>query len=225
MADTSTERARRSRAHARDDHSLCRAQRCGVARAHVSGDHSRCDASWCDDAISPADWERAAEGAASRGAGPAAPLDPVDDDAYRVRSSALEALDDHEFGPAGRELWEAVNPDGDMAPLQTALLREACRTADRLRALDRALRGDGPWLDLSTMDGRTFVVVVTEALKESRQQAMALKALVAELRQSTGSGRNGHRPPAPDGPGKGEGASIVDLSAAITARLAAQAEG
>lgn len=215
MADTSTERARRSRAHGRDDHSLCRAQRCGVARAHDAGEHSRCSPDWCEQAATAAEIE---DQAAPAGEGPASPLDP--EDAYRVRSSLIDS-DDREFGPAGRDLWDAVNPDGALGPLQTELLREACRTVDRLRALDRQLRGDGPWLDLSTLDGRTFVVVVTDVLKEARAQGMALKQLVAELRQSIAGGRTGSRPPAPDGQGKGEGASIVDLTAAIRAKLAA----
>jgi hypothetical protein len=218
MADTSTERARRSRAHARDEHSLCRPQRCGVARAHDADEHSRCSPDWCEQAAAAAEAE---DQAAPVGAESAPPPDPGD--GFRVRSSLMEAAEG-DFGPAGRALWEAVNPDGALGPLQAELLREACRTTDRLRALDRQLRGDGPWLDLSTMDGTTFVVVVSDVLKEARAQGQALKQLVAELRQSIASGRNGSRPPAPDEPGKGEGASIVDLSAAIRAKLAAAAQ-
>src|SRR3954453_12138227 len=84
MADTSTERARRSRAHARDDHSLCRAQRCGVARAHEKGEHSRCSPSWCEAAAKASLTE---DQAAPVGAGPAPP--PAPGTGYRVRSGSL----------------------------------------------------------------------------------------------------------------------------------------
>lgn len=222
MADTSTERARRARAHARDDHSLCRPQRCGIARAHVAEVHDRCDVGWCETAHELAAREQAADRVAPPVAGLVAPPDPGD--AYVVRSSALDAGDDQEFGPAGRTLWDAVNPDDDLPPMPTVLLREACRIADRCEALERQLRGNGPWLDILTDDGRTYVLVVSDVLKESRQQAMALKALVAELRQTIGGGRasGGRLPSPPDGPGKGEGGgSIVDITAAIKAKLAA----
>lgn len=220
MADTSTQRARRSRAHARDDHSLCRAQRCGVARAHEKDEHSRCSPSWCEASAKASLTE---DQAAPVGAGPLAPP-PDPGDGYRVRSSLIEDPGGAEFGPAGQELWDAVNPDGELRALPAALLREACRITDRLRALDRRLRGEGEWLELSTVDGVVFHVDVTDVLKEARSQAMALKGLVAELRQSAAGGRAGNQTPASDGP-EGEGASIVDLSAAIRARLASQTEG
>jgi hypothetical protein len=38
MADSSTTRARRSRQHAAGDHSLCRAERCGVAAIHADSE-------------------------------------------------------------------------------------------------------------------------------------------------------------------------------------------
>ncbi|SEB43470.1 hypothetical protein SAMN04489727_1716 [Amycolatopsis tolypomycina] len=210
MADTSTERARRSRAHARGDHSLCRAQRCGVARAHEKGEHSRCSGSWCEAAAK-----------ASLAAGSAPP--PSAGDGYRVRSSLIDG--DGEFGPEGQELWDAVNPNGDLKPLQAALLREACRITDRLGALDRHLKGDGPWLELSTEDGVVWHVDVTDVLKEARSQAGAFRGLVTELRQSSSTSR-AFAPPAPDAPEGEGGASVVDLGAAIRARFAAaQTEG
>ncbi len=215
MADSSTDRSRRARAHAKNDHSLCRPQRCPVVQAHLRDEHSQCSAEHCEAA-------RRALDSAAPACGTPAPPPPDDEPGFEVRSSALRDGDEHEFGPAGRVLWEAVNPNGELGALQVALLREACRTADRLRALDAQLNGDGPWLELLTENGRTFVVVVNEPLREARQQAMALKALVAELRQANAGGRNNSRP-APGGPDKGEGASIVDLSAAIKAKLAAAA--
>lgn len=214
LADTSTQRARRARAHARDDHSLCRAQRCGVARAHEKGEHSRCSAGWCEVSAQASLTE---DQAVPAGAGSAPP--PPAGDGYRVRSSLIEDAGDGEFGPAGQELWDAVNPAGEMKPLPTVLLREICRIADRLQALDRRLRGDGEWLELSTEDGVIFHVDVTEVLKESRAQAMALKNLVAELRQSGSGARAGAQAPATSGPDEGEGSNVVDFFAAVAAKL------
>lgn len=218
MADTSTERARRSRAHARDDHSLCRAQRCGVARAHERDEHSRCAPSWCE-ATAQASLDE--DQAVPAGAGSSAPPPAA---GYRVRSSLIGDAGEREFGPEGQELWDAVNPNRDLKPLQAALLREACRITDRLGALDRQLHGDGPWLELSTEDGVIFHVEVTDVLREARSQAGAFRSLVTELRQSSSTSR-AYAPGAPGPEGEG-GASVVDLSAAIRARLdAAQTEG
>ncbi|RSD26359.1 hypothetical protein [Amycolatopsis eburnea] len=216
MADTSTERARRSRAHARDDHALCRAQRCGVARAHEKGEHSRCSPSWCEAAAQASLTE---DQAVPAGAGSPAPP-PPSEDGYRVRSSLVEDAGDGEFGSAGLELWQAANPHGDLKPLQVVLLREACRIADRLAALDRRLHGDGPWLELSTEDGVVFHVDVTDVLKEARAQANTFRGLAAELRQSGTGGRAGVPAPATSGEGEGEGeGNVVDFFAAVAAKL------
>jgi hypothetical protein len=214
MADTSTERARRARAHARDDHSLCRAQRCGVARAHEKGEHSRCAPSWCDAAAKASLTE---DQAAPVGAESAPP--PAAGEGYRVRSSLIDDNGDGELGPAGRELWEAANPNGELKPLQVVLLREACRIADRLAALDRHLHGGGPWLELSTEDGVVFHVDVTEVLKEARSQANTFRGLAAELRQSGSGARAGGQAPAAAGADEGEGANVVDFFAAVAAKL------
>lgn len=222
LVDTSTERARRSRAHAREDHSLCRAQRCGVARAHEKGEHSRCSPGWCEASAKASLNE---DQAVPAGAGSPAPPPPAGD-GYRVRSGSL-VEGDSEFGPEGQALWDAVNPNGDLKPLQAALLREACRITDRLGALDRQLHGDGPWLELSTEDGVVFHVDVTDVLKEARSQAGAFRGLVTELRQSSSTSR-AYAPPAPGGaevPAGEGGGSVVDISAAIRARFAAQTEG
>lgn len=213
MADTSTERARRSRAHARDDHSLCRAQRCGVARTHGKGEHSQCSPSWCEASAKAS----LVEDQAAPIAGSAPPPSPGD--GYRVRSSLVEDEGDGEFGPAGQELWDAVTAGGDLAPLSVGLLREACRIVDRLRALHRRLRGDGEWLELVYEGGTVFHVDVTDVLKEARAQAMAYKNLVTELRQSGAGARAGGQTPVASVPNEGEGAQVVDFFAAVAAKL------
>jgi hypothetical protein len=74
-----------------------------------------------------------------------------------------------------------------LAPLERTLLEEACRLADRLDQLDDFLRGHGDgWLRFHARneDGSIVQVVVDKALSESRQQALAFKALVAEMRTS-----------------------------------------
>ncbi|WP_017985206.1 hypothetical protein [Amycolatopsis methanolica] len=132
------------------------------------------------------------------------------------------------LAPRGRQLWAAGLQDGKLAPLEQAVLLEACRLADRLDKLDAQLHGDGPWLELDPLeDGRTFVVVVTGVLKEARQQAVAFKQLVSELRQggaSRGRGRPGRTGSATSGatPATGgvKGAGIADITARIAERRA-----
>ena len=68
----------------------------------------------------------------------------------------------------------------------SALLEEAARIADRLDALNEALTRDG-LLDLiereseSTDERRVVEVRVTGALSEARQQAVALRTLLAQV--------------------------------------------
>lgn len=72
-----------------------------------------------------------------------------------------------------------------LAPERRVLLEEACRIADRLDRLDALLSGDsGSWVRLveDKGDPERQIVVVDRALAEARQQAVALKQLIAELR-------------------------------------------
>lgn len=65
------------------------------------------------------------------------------------------------------------------------LLEEACRIADRLDKLDALLVGDAAaWFRFSVDESGTEVtVIVDKVLSEARQQAVALKQLISELRQ------------------------------------------
>lgn len=222
MADTSTERARRSRAHSAGDHSLCRAGRCPYVqpveqrkpaehesatqprdaaaaerakryRRHRNGNHSLCLPGRC-----PA--------VAEEGAAAPVTLPVTDDVTQRSPSGAdLLGLDD-----AGRELWDDVTGLGAVGPLQAALLLEACRGVDRLNILDRQLKG-GDWLRFrhSPEDEHEVVVYVDKVLIEAREQATALKGYVAELSKTVGQSK------AP--PTKGGGV-LADITARIAAR-------
>lgn len=99
------------------------------------------------------------------------------------------------LGARGRRLWREL-ATAATPPAQRVLMEEACRIADRLERLDALLREHPEaW----------------EALREARQQAGALRQLVAEIRQS-GVGVQ-------SGPAKG-GSSRDDLAARRKARLA-----
>lgn len=65
------------------------------------------------------------------------------------------------------------------------LLEEACRIADRLDQLDRMLSGGArSWVSLveDKGDPERQSVVIDRLLAEARQQATALKQLIAEIR-------------------------------------------
>ncbi|MFJ8818198.1 hypothetical protein [Amycolatopsis thermoflava] len=174
-------------------------------RRHKRGDHGICVPGRCEAVTSPAPAAPATEPDPAAAAPASEPVSPQ-----------VPAL-----GPKGRWLWQEATKDGRPAPLQEAMLLEACRIADRLDKLDASLNGDGPWLELDPqLDGRTFVVVVTDALKEARAQAVAFKQLVTELRQSTSAGRGKNQRGKPtERPGEAKGAGgIADLTARIEQR-------
>lgn len=77
--------------------------------------------------------------------------------------------------------------DGDeLTGAQRALAEEACRIVGRLDRLDGILAGEpGEWMRFrSNGDGTEVTVTLDRALAEARAQAVALKQIVAELRQS-----------------------------------------
>lgn len=109
-------------------------------------------------------------------------------------------------GERGARLW-ADMADG-LGPAHRVLLEEACRIADRLDRLDALLEGrQDVWLRFdSSRDGSEVRVVIDALLAESRQQATALRGLVAEMRAATGKTS---KPPA----AKPRGAGLADLVA------------
>ena len=106
--------------------------------------------------------------------------------------------------------------DGESAgPGKRELIEEACRLVDRLDRLDDMLRDHKAWLTFAANDSSVVVMVyVDKALSEARQQQVALKQILAELRQSAAVGTV--RPPATGGSGLVSG--VADLSARIAAR-------
>ena len=118
------------------------------------------------------------------------PLSPAGDDAGPVASGAL--------GPAGLRLWESATGDFDLDEHECLILRQACRSADRLEAIAAAL--DGAPLTVSNARGD---LVAHPLLNESRQQSLLLARLCAALRLPAGeegtaaperSSRRTHRP-------------------------------
>jgi hypothetical protein len=88
------------------------------------------------------------------------------------------------------------------------LLVEACRIADRLDTLDRQLHGHD-WLRFRHDEsGAEVTVFVDRVLAEAREQATALKGLVAELLKSAGK---------PAAPGKG-GGKLASVTALLDAK-------
>ena len=164
-------------------------------RAHKRGDHTLCDPNRGCNGVTPVT-------GGSAGSGPAAPTG---------------------LGARGHRLWAAL-AESIPGPAHLVLVEEACRIADRLDRLDRALADstDAAWMRFQVNEGGTEVtVVVDRVLAEARQQAVALKQLVAELRQSARPARPSTRSV---GGVPGRGASgVADLSARIAARRGAPA--
>ncbi len=117
----------------------------------------------------------------------------------------VRGLREATLGAAGRQLWDDVTDGGKLPALHAVLLLEACRAVDRLEKLDAQLRGDDrEWLRVER-DGddpdAEMVVIVDKALAEARQQQLALKQLLGEIRQVQRSGK-GRPPVTPRGGGR-----------------------
>lgn len=94
-----------------------------------------------------------------------------------------------DLGTRGCRLWRQLTDGAELQPAERVLAEEACRLADRLDRLDAILRGDeDAWMRFRVNeDGTEVTVTLDKALSEARQQQVALKTLLAELRQSRGS--------------------------------------
>jgi hypothetical protein len=93
-----------------------------------------------------------------------------------------------DLGPRAARLWRDLTAER-LSPTERVLAEEACRAADRCDRLDAFLRGrSDAWLTFRDRgdDATTVDVVIDKALAEARQQQLALKGLVAELRTSRG---------------------------------------
>lgn len=96
----------------------------------------------------------------------------------------------------GLLLWEAVTESAKIDASGLILLGEACRIIDRLDRLSDALNGAGrDWLKISddvedyvTSDDHrklTIKVVVDGLLSEARQQQLAYKTIMTQLKLAT----------------------------------------
>ena len=91
---------------------------------------------------------------------------------------------------SGRTLWRAVLRDFELDEHEVVVLREACRTADSLDALQALLDEEG------AMSSTSHGPRVHPALPELRQQRIALARLITALRIPAGvedDGRAGTR--------------------------------
>jgi hypothetical protein len=159
------------------------AERSRRAYRHRKGDHSLCDPQRRCEAVAAAE----------------------------MRDAAAQPLTQRncEYGPRGQQFRDALL-DAELGPAHQLLVDEAARMADRLDRLDSALNDKGTWLRFESTDGGDIVVTIDNVLAEARQQATALKGIVAELRAALPAAEK--RKPAATAGGLG------DLSARIAAR-------
>lgn len=111
------------------------------------------------------------------------------------------------LGARGRRMWRQSVETWQLTPAHLVLLEEACRIADRLDLLDGLICGGSA----DDEDDGPISGGLAGLLAESRQQSVALKGILAELRQ--GQKATG----APERAGA-EGKGVSDLSARIAAR-------
>jgi len=111
------------------------------------------------------------------------------------------ATPDGGFSPAGKRLWDSVLDEYELSEHELAVLRQACRQADRLEAIERAL--EGAPLTVRNVRGD---LTSHPLLGESRQASALLARLIAALGLPSGvqddapaapqrSSRRTHRPP------------------------------
>lgn len=83
----------------------------------------------------------------------------------------------------GKALWTELSDGRTFDPATAVLVAEACRIVDRLEKLDGILRSRRTeWVKLAEqVEGQDVSIVMDGALSESRQQALALRTILAQL--------------------------------------------
>lgn len=115
------------------------------------------------------------------------------------------------LGSRGSRLWREMTASGSLTPAHSVLLEEACRLADRLDWLNSILLRWTSGVNSDDEDGEPKSADIQGLLAESRQQATALRGLVAEIRQGLkGSAASSPAPAETSG-----GAGVADLTARI----------
>ena len=112
-------------------------------------------------------------------------------------------------------MWAESTSQWELTPTHLVLLEEACRISDRLDVLDVLIRG----FSARSGDDEGGSADVSGLLAESRQQATALRGLVAEIRQ----GQKGAAPTAAPTVAAG-GSGVADLTQRIAKRRAEAAD-
>lgn len=118
------------------------------------------------------------------------------------------------LGTRGTRLWREMTASGALTPAHLVLLEEACRLADRLDWLNTILLRWVSPVNGDDEDDGPKPAEITGLLAESRQQATALRGLVAEIRQV----QKASAAPSPKQAGRVGGSGVSDLSARIAAR-------
>lgn len=85
------------------------------------------------------------------------------------------------LGRSGRELWDAVHDSRDVQPHFKALLLNACRIADRLDEISAELETQPLTVTLYDRKGEAINEVAQPLLGEHRQQALALRQILASM--------------------------------------------
>lgn len=120
----------------------------------------------------------------------------------------------------GSRLWREMTASGSLTPAHLVLLEEACRLADRLDWLNAILARACSPVKADDGDDQGESPAIGPLLAEARQQATALRGIVAEIRQA----QKGSVAPALKPSSKAGGSGVSDLSARIAARRG-QAQG
>jgi len=100
----------------------------------------------------------------------------VDDASRLMKPSRL--------GVRGRALWSELSTGRTFDGATAVLVAEACRIADRLERLDGILRSkSNVWMTLAEEadDMGAVSIVMAPGLAEVRQQALALRTILAQL--------------------------------------------
>lgn len=121
-----------------------------------------------------------------------------------------------DLGSRGSRLWREMTASAALTPAHSVLLEEACRLADRLDWLNSILQQWVSGVNADDEDGGPKSADIQGLLAEARQQATALRGLVAEIRQAQKT--SGAAAPAPVEVAGGSG--VTDLSKRIAERRA-----
>jgi hypothetical protein len=115
------------------------------------------------------------------------------------------------LGERGSRLWREASASWSLTPAHSVLLEEACRIADRLDVLNAIILRMSSQVKADDEDSERESVDISGVLAESRQQATALRGLIAEIRQ----GQKGAAAVPVEASG---GSGVSDLSARIAER-------